>query len=70
MIYLHVMNRPGLAVTSPLDRLGEVREEPRSMKLRPNAQVDLPLQTIHLAIILVPISALSIDSRTLLDTPG
>ncbi len=27
MIYLHVMNRPGLAVTSPLDRLGEVREE-------------------------------------------
>ena len=26
MIYLHVMNRPGLAVTSPLDRLGEVKE--------------------------------------------
>lgn len=26
MIYLHVMNRPGLAVTSPLDRLGELKE--------------------------------------------
>ncbi len=26
MIYTHVMNRPGLAVTSPLDRLGEVQE--------------------------------------------
>ncbi len=27
MIYTHVMNRPGLAVTSPLDRLGSVQEE-------------------------------------------
>jgi integrase len=23
MLYLHVMNRPGLAVRSPLDRMGE-----------------------------------------------
>ena len=25
MIYLHVMNRPGLAVISPLDRLADMR---------------------------------------------
>ena len=30
MIYTHVMNRPGLAVTSPLDRL---REQPAGFRV-------------------------------------
>jgi site-specific recombinase XerD len=29
MIYTHVMNRPGLAITSPLDRLKNSRIKPR-----------------------------------------